>query len=183
MATLYFISRIVFYLAAYSLAFLLNFSYAYFCNYFKKKYKLETIESNVNQIGKSLFSSFEFSTDYHDLTQEERWLTYFIVTVPTLAVCIRCTYYDYNNTFTGLYVLNWQLIIHVAAFLLAMYRYKTFSAIVKELPLNKLLESSLRKEEVHEELEKLLTESELTKNDFGLLKVLNEKFTRKKVFF
>lgn len=165
----YIISKIFFYLIGLGLVFMLNFSYAYFCRYFKDKY-FSVIENNLNHADKSLFPAFEFSIDKNDLKHEERWLTYFIVTVPLLAVFIRCVYFDYERVTTGIYVPGWQIIIHAGAFLIAYLRYQRFIAILDNLKkhpdvnqeeLNKLISVDLRKTEVNQALSTLLTEKRI----------------------
>ena len=179
----YIIARIIFYLLAFILVFALNFSYAYFCRRFKKKY-FEVIESNINKVEKSLFSTFEFSFNYRDLKNEERWLSYFIVTVPTLAVFIRCVYYDLHNRSTGLYVFIWQVVIHLLALLVAWFRYRRFQEIAEELKkvtdFAKLETPALRKTDVQAILNTMISEKD---GPTELLKKMNEKYVHLSVFF
>lgn len=186
----YILSKIFFYLIGLGLVFILNFSYAYFCLYFKNKH-FAVIENNLNHADKSLFPSFEFSTDYHDLKHEDRWLTYFIVTVPLLAVFIRCVYFDYERVTTGIYVPAWQIGIHAAAFLIAYLRYQRFTVILEKLKVHpevnkeellKLTNTDLRKTEVNQALLTLHIEEKGT-DKTPVLKLLNDRYTKLKAFF
>lgn len=186
------LSKIFFYLIGLGLVLILNFSYAYFCRYFRDKH-FAVIEKNLNHADKSLFPAFEFSTDYRDLKYEDRWLTYFIVTVPLLAVYIRCIYFDYERVTTGLYVPGWQVAIHAGAFLIAYLRYQRFAKILEQLKshpevnkeaLENLISTDLRKTEVNQALNALaLPDEKALSEKTAVLKLLNDRYTKLKAFF
>jgi cell shape-determining protein MreC len=179
----YLIARFFFYVLGLVLVLALNFSYAYFCRHFKQKY-FEALESNFNKVEKSLFSAFEFSFNYKDLKHEERWLSYFIVTVPILAVYIRCAYYDLHNISTGIYVFTWQVLLHVLALFFAWFRYQRFQKIKEELKkvtrISELDNPDHSKEDVQTILNTMLSEKE---GPTELLKRLNEKYIHLSAFF
>jgi len=153
MPILIIVSKVFFYALGLGLALSLNFNFVRFCIHFKKKY-FPYAENNLNKAGYSLFPAFYFSLDLKDFKNDERWLAYFIVTVPTLAVLIRSIYYDHFYETYGYYVLVWQIIIQGMAYFYAEFVFKRWAKVMEQHSDNeriqRLMSSELEQEEVEE---------------------------------
>lgn len=177
MPTLIIISKIFFYTLGLGLALSLNFNFVRFCLYFKKKY-FPYAENNLNKAGHSLFPAYYLSLDLKDFKHDERWLAYFIVTVPTLAVLIRSVYYDHFYETYGYYVLVWQIIIQAMAYFYAQFVFtrwaKVSERIAHDEKLQRLFSSDLNREEVDEILHSLFPSEKEENLKYNLI----EKFQK-----
>jgi|GEM_PF-806650 len=155
MSILMIVSKVIFYTLGLGLALSLNFNFVRFCIYFKNKY-FATVENNLNKAGYSLFPPFTFSLDFKDFKHDERWLAYFIVTVPTLAVLIRSVYYDHFYETYGYYVLVWQVIIQGMAFFYAKFLFERWEKTLRKHSSNENIHSLISKDLSSDQVETIV---------------------------
>lgn len=180
MPTLIIVSKIFFYALGLGLALSLNFNFVRFCLHFKKKY-FPYAEDNLNKAGHSLFPAFYLSLDLKDFKHDERWLAYFIVTVPTLAVLIRSIYYDHFYETYGYYVLVWQIIIQVMAYCYALFVFSRWAKISERYAgsekIRRLFTSDLNRDEVDDIVQSLFPSEKEATLKFNLIEKLQTSRT------